>query len=202
MRGLSLRSQAQSRSQIDAYVNRHIGVSPDDIHEMLAVIGVESLARLIERAVPADVRRAGLLRLPPAAGEAEISGRVENHRHARTRCTGRISVWATTRALLPSVIQRNVLENPAWYTHYTPYQPEIAQGRLEALLNFQTMVTDLTGMDIANASLLDEGTAAAEAMTMCKRAQEGIIRQSLLRLGALSSADHRRRADTGAGAWV
>ncbi len=154
------------------YANRHIGPSPADVAEMLSELGVESLQALVERAVPANIRAASPLDLPPAASEAEILSELRamaGKNQVRRSYIGMGYYGCVT----PSVIQRNVLENPAWYTHYTPYQPEIAQGRLEALLNFQTMVADLTGLDIANASLLDEGTAAAEAMTMCKRAQKG-----------------------------
>ena len=156
----------------DSFPRRHLGLSADAIAEMLEVIGVDSLDDLIERTVPEEIRLSRPLALPEGQGEStvlaelrEIAGKNEVFRSFIG--TGYYD------CITPSVIQRNILENPAWYTHYTPYQPEIAQGRLEALLNFQTMVADLTGLDIANASLLDEGTAAAEAMTMCKRAQRG-----------------------------
>ncbi len=152
----------------DHYVNRHIGPSDADIDQMLAVIGVESLAQLIDEAVPDVIRMQGELNLPAPCSESQVLRELRKMSQRNQVYRSFIGMgYANT--LMPTVIQRNIFENPGWYTQYTPYQAEIAQGRLEALLNFQTMIGDLTGMEIANASLLDEGTAAAEAMTLCQR---------------------------------
>ena len=148
-----------------AFIRRHIGPSEADVQEMLGVLGLTSLEALIERAVPAAIRSQLPATLGAARGEAEVLdelGRLAGQNRVMRSLVG-LGYYDT---ITPPVILRNVLENPGWYTAYTPYQPEIAQGRLEALLNFQTMVIDLTGLEIANASLLDESTAAAEAMTM------------------------------------
>ncbi|RMG07163.1 MAG: glycine dehydrogenase (aminomethyl-transferring), partial [Planctomycetota bacterium] len=139
---------------------------------MLEAIGVDSLERLIEEAVPEAIRSERPLDLDPPRSEAEVLADLRDlaGRNQRLRsCIG----MGYSDCVVPPVIQRNILENPGWYTQYTPYQPEISQGRLEALLNFQTLVCDLTGFEIANASLLDEGTAAAEAMTLCRRMRRG-----------------------------
>src|SRR5690625_224417 len=147
---------------------RHIGPSQEEMAEMLKVIGVGSLDELIDQTVPEQIRQKEPLDWGKALTERQVLD------HAR-KVAGKNKVLTSLigqgyhGTLLPPVIQRNILENPAWYTAYTPYQPEISQGRLEALLNFQTVVTDLTGMDIANGSLLDAATAAAEAMTMSER---------------------------------
>ena len=150
------------------FIPRHIGPGADDQAAMLAAIGVPDLHSLIKDVVPASILKRGGLALPASRGEAEalaslrdIAGRNQVFRNYIGQ-----GYYGTH---VPNVILRNILENPAWYTAYTPYQPEISQGRLEALLNFQTMITDLTGLDIANASLLDEGTAAAEAMALARR---------------------------------
>ena len=147
---------------------RHIGPSPSEMSEMLKVVGAESLEALIDDTVPAAIRQAEPLRFGKAKSEREVLEylrRVASKNRVLTSLIGQGYHGTVT----PPAIQRNILENPAWYTAYTPYQPEISQGRLEALLNFQTMVTDLTGLDVANASLLDEATACAEAMTMAQR---------------------------------
>jgi glycine dehydrogenase len=152
----------------DRFVDRHIGPSESDIRDMLDAIGVSSLDALIEETVPASIRMERDMDLPEALTETALIDR------ART-LAGKNELFRSYIGMgyhgtvTPPVIQRGILENPSWYTQYTPYQAEIAQGRLEALLNFQTMVIDLTGMEIANASLLDEGTAAAEAMMMFHR---------------------------------
>ncbi len=148
---------------------RHIGPSPTEMEEMLDVIGVGSLDELIDETVPADIRQEGALELGEAMSERDVLHHMRQVIKKNKVLTSLIG-QGYYGTMTPPVIQRNILENPAWYTAYTPYQPEIAQGRLEALLNFQTMVSDLTGLEIANASLLDEATAAAEAMTMAKRA--------------------------------
>jgi glycine dehydrogenase len=139
---------------------------------MLAALGYTSLDELCEAAIPADLHRRRPLDLPPARSEPEVLEALRRLAGRNRRLRSLIGLgYHDTH--LPGVIQRNVLESPAWYTAYTPYQPEISQGRLEVLLNFQTMVADLVGMDLANASLLDEPTAAAEAMAMCRRLQRG-----------------------------
>jgi glycine dehydrogenase len=146
---------------------RHIGPSPNEMAEMLAAVGVASLDDLIDQTVPASIRQDKPLTWAPLSEHALLARmrQVAGMNKVMTSLIGQGYYGTVT----PPAIQRNILENPAWYTAYTPYQPEIAQGRLEALLNYQTMVCDLTGMDIANASLLDEATAAAEAMTMAER---------------------------------
>ncbi|MDA0865504.1 MAG: aminomethyl-transferring glycine dehydrogenase [Cyanobacteria bacterium] len=153
------------------FVPRHIGPQSADVEIMVDTVGYDSLADLIAATVPAGIRRAEPLALAPGLGEVAALKRLR-------AIADHNQVWRSYIGLgyynthTPGVIQRNILENPGWYTQYTPYQPEIAQGRLEALLNFQTMVTDLTGLDIANASLLDEATAAAEAMALSFNARK------------------------------
>jgi glycine dehydrogenase len=151
-----------------AFVDRHIGPTDTDIGHMLDFIGLDSLEALTTEAVPETIRVRGGFDLPAADSEADVLARLKRLGAANSVYTSLIGM-GYYGTYTPSVILRNVLENPGWYTSYTPYQPEISQGRLEAMLNFQTMVTDLTGMDIANASLLDEATAVAEAMTMLRR---------------------------------
>jgi glycine dehydrogenase len=150
------------------FARRHIGPSPRDCEAMLDVVGAASLDALIGETLPADIRLSRPLDLEPAASEAEALAHMRElaaKNHVFTSLIGQ----GYSGTALPTVILRNILENPAWYTAYTPYQPEISQGRLEALFNFQTMVCDLTGLDVANASLLDEATAAAEAMALAER---------------------------------
>ena len=147
---------------------RHIGPSPAEMKDMLNVVGAESLEALIDETVPADIRQSQPLAFGKPKSERELlwhMRQVAKKNQVFTTMIGQGFYGTVT----PPAIQRNILENPAWYTAYTPYQPEISQGRLEALLNFQTMVADLTGLPVANASLLDEATAAAEAMAMTKR---------------------------------
>ena len=147
---------------------RHIGPSPSEMAQMLAVLGVESLDALIDQTVPESIRQSELLSFEKPKSERELiwhMRQVAKKNQVFTTMIGQGYHGTVT----PPAIQRNILENPAWYTAYTPYQPEISQGRLEALLNYQTMISDLTGLEIANASLLDEATAAAEAMTMAQR---------------------------------
>ncbi|TYQ25060.1 aminomethyl-transferring glycine dehydrogenase [Pseudanabaena sp. UWO310] len=149
----------------DSFIRRHIGVTSAEIQQMLAAIGCESLDEMIDKTVPKAIRTRQPLQLGEARGEYELLQELK-------AIASKNQVWRSYigtgyyNCITPPIIQRNILENPGWYTQYTPYQAEIAQGRLEALLNFQTMIIDLTGLEIANASLLDEGTAAAEAMTM------------------------------------
>ncbi len=151
-----------------AFLERHIGPNADEIAHMLRTIGHDSLDAMTDAIVPGGIKSASALALPDAINEEEALARIRAiaSRNAVFRSHIGQGYYGT---YTPKVILRNVLENPAWYTAYTPYQAEISQGRMEALINFQTMVADLTGMEIANASLLDEATAAAEAMTLCKR---------------------------------
>lgn len=144
---------------------RHIGPNSDEQQKMLATIGVDSLDQLIHETIPDDIRLKNELNLTPAMSEYEYLNHIQELASKNKVFKSYIGL-GYHEAIVPSVILRNILENPGWYTAYTPYQAEIAQGRLEALLNYQTMVCDLTGMELANASLLDEGTAAAEAMAM------------------------------------
>ncbi len=150
----------------------HLGSRPAEIEQMLGTVGSKSLEALIDDAIPSEIRLRRPLDLPAGTSEhealAELKATLSRNKLVRSYLgTGYYDCFT------PLVIQRNILENPGWYTAYTPYQAEISQGRLEALLNFQTMVTDLTGLDIANASLLDEATAATEAMTLCHRVHGG-----------------------------
>ena len=159
------------------FADRHIGPDSDAVAAMLEVVGVDSLEELARRAVPAGIldkltdtgAAPGLDQLPPPASEAQALAELRALADANTDAVSMIG-QGYYDTLTPPVLLRNIMENPAWYTAYTPYQPEISQGRLEALLNFQTMVADLTGLEVANASMLDEGTAAAEAMTLMLRA--------------------------------
>ncbi|MGH1331263.1 MAG: aminomethyl-transferring glycine dehydrogenase [Paracoccaceae bacterium] len=153
---------------------RHIGPSPSEMAEMLEVLGVSSLDELIDQTVPMGIRQMEPLSWKPVT-EHGVLGEMRKVAKANKVLTSLIGQGFYGTAT-PPAIQRNILENPAWYTAYTPYQPEIAQGRLEALLNFQTMVSDLTGLEVANASLLDEATACAEAMTMAERAAKSKAR--------------------------
>jgi glycine dehydrogenase len=156
----------------DQFVRRHVGPNENDAAEMLAQIGFKNLDEMIDAAVPKKIRLGKKMNLPAARGEAEALAGLK-------KIAGGNKIYRSFigqgyyDTITPAVILRNVLENPGWYTQYTPYQAEISQGRLEALLNFQTIVTDLAALDIANASLLDEATACAEAMTMCHRLKDG-----------------------------
>nr|MDQ3081459.1 aminomethyl-transferring glycine dehydrogenase [Gemmatimonadota bacterium] len=149
----------------ESFVPRHIGPSSSDIEKMVKVVGFASLDELIDATIPSNIRFAGELDMPQGRAEHEVLADFRAMA-ARNKVFRSFIGMGYADCVTPPVIQRNIIENPAWYTAYTPYQAEIAQGRLEALLNFQTVVSDLTAMEISNASLLDEGTAAAEAMTM------------------------------------
>ncbi|KAE8764189.1 aminomethyl-transferring glycine dehydrogenase [Georgenia thermotolerans] len=156
-----------------SFASRHIGTDAAAQEHMLAAVGAGSISGLLERAVPGSIRHEGVpAGLPAAAGEPEVLARLRAYAARNTVRTSMIG-QGYYDTFTPPVIQRNVLENPSWYTAYTPYQPEISQGRLEALLNFQTMVIDLTGLAVAGASMLDEGTAAAEAMLLARRVSKG-----------------------------
>jgi len=181
-------STLDTLKQSNDFTSRHIGPNSDDTTAMLKTIGVASLDELIDQTVPESIRTRDPLNLPSSCTESEglaYLREVANKNKVNKSYIGQ-GYYDT---IVPAVIQRNVLENPGWYTAYTPYQPEISQGRLEALLNYQQMIMDLTGMDMANASLLDEATAAAEAMALCKRSNrlktdkffvdEGVFPQTL-----------------------
>ena len=151
----------------NSFARRHIGPNEDEVRAMLREVGFESLDSLVEAAVPKNIRLDRELNLPEP--KSEIEALTELRAISRKNKIARSFIGCGySDCITPPVIQRNILENPGWYTAYTPYQAELAQGRLEALLNFQTMITDLTGLEIANASLLDEATAAAEAMALCQ----------------------------------
>ena len=149
----------------DSFAHRHIGPKESDLSEMLSTVGVNNLEQLIYETIPDDIRLKNPLNLPPALSENEYAEHI-GELAAKNKVFKTYIGLGYHQAIMPAVIQRNILENPGWYTAYTPYQAEVSQGRLEALLNFQTMVSDLTGMEIANSSLLDESTAAAEAMAL------------------------------------
>ena len=152
----------------DPFESRHIGPTNTDRDHMLATIGVASMAELIDRTVPHDIRLRGALDLPTPTGQLAAQKELRSIAATNRQQVSLIGMGYHA-TVTPPIIRRNIFENPGWYTAYTPYQPEISQGRLEALLNFQTMVIELTGMEVANASLLDEPTAVAEAMTMLHR---------------------------------
>ncbi|GGK09940.1 aminomethyl-transferring glycine dehydrogenase [Luteimonas terricola] len=165
---MSKSASLRSLEHHDAFVSRHIGPNGDEIAQMLRVVGHESLDAMTDAIVPGSIRSGDALALPPPMTEVDALAKIRAIADRNTVFRSFIGqgYYGTH---VPKVILRNILENPAWYTAYTPYQAEISQGRMEALINFQTMLADLTGMEIANASLLDEATAAAEAMTLAKR---------------------------------
>ena len=164
----SARPSLSQLEQRDDFVRRHIGPGEPQIAKMLSDLGLDSLDALIDKAVPSQIRMERPLELPPVLSEREALHRLREMADRNRVLTSMIGM-GYYGTVTPGVIQRNILENPAWYTAYTPYQAEVSQGRLEALLNYQQMVIDLTGLEIANASLLDEATAAAEAMTLARR---------------------------------
>jgi glycine dehydrogenase len=149
----------------DSFAIRHIGPRKSDLPKMLQTIGVDSMEQLMEQTIPDDILLSEELQLDEVMSEQEYLEHINELASSNILFKTYIGL-GYHQSITPPVIQRNILENPGWYTAYTPYQAEIAQGRLEALLNFQTMVTDLTGMELANASLLDEATSAAEAMAL------------------------------------
>ncbi|GAB2761924.1 aminomethyl-transferring glycine dehydrogenase [Terrabacter koreensis] len=160
---------ASSATPMADFVSRHVGPAGDDVRRMLEVVGQPSLDAMCDRAIPGAIRSESPLRVQAAPSESAVIDELRGFASRNTVLTSLIGL-GYYGTVTPPVVRRNVLENPAWYTAYTPYQPEISQGRLEALLNFQTVVTDLTGLDVAGSSLLDEGTAAAEAMSLMRRA--------------------------------
>ena len=151
--------------------DRHIGLSDDERTLMLDTLGLRSMDELSDRVVPENIRKRTGMSLPQAISEHDALIELKTIA-SKNQVVRSLIGQGYYHTLTPAVIQRNVLENPAWYTAYTPYQPEISQGRLEALFNYQTMIVELTGMAVANASLLDEATAAAEAMTLCERSSK------------------------------
>ena len=151
--------------QSNEFIPRHIGINKSAEKEMLKTVGVDSLDALVSQTVPPGIRMKELPDLPPAMSEHDYLKHIKDV-SLKNKLFANYIGQGYYDCIIPSVILRNVFENPGWYTQYTPYQAEISQGRLESLLNFQTMVSDLTALPIANASLLDEATAAAEAMSM------------------------------------
>src|SRR5229473_21556 len=149
-----------------SFARRHIGPNEVETEEMLGTVGYQNLAALIDATIPKNIRLDRPLNLPEAKSESEALAELRAISKKNKIAKSFIGAGYSD-SIPPPVVERNILENPGWYTAYTPYQAELAQGRLEALVNFQTMITDLTALDIANASLLDEATAAAEAMTLC-----------------------------------
>src|SRR5210317_623075 len=165
---MSVRPTIEELSNNSEFIARHIGINSSDQAKMLETLQLATVESLIAQTVPAGIRQERPLETGAAVSEsaaiAELQALAKQNQVNKTYIG-----MGYTNTQVPNVILRNILENPAWYTAYTPYQPEISQGRLEALLNYQTMVSDLTGLEVANASLLDEATAAAEAMTMAQR---------------------------------
>jgi glycine dehydrogenase len=179
------------------FVSRHVGPAGDDVLHMLEVVGQPSLDAMCDRAIPGAIRSGTPLRVEAAASESAVIEELRGFAARNTVLTSLIGL-GYYGTVTPPVVRRNVLENPAWYTAYTPYQPEISQGRLEALLNFQTVITDLTGLDVAGSSLLDESTAAAEAMSLMRRASKAPADAVVLvdeRLFPQTIAVMRTRAD-------
>jgi glycine dehydrogenase len=150
------------------FIHRHIGPNQQQTKEMLAELGLTELEEIIEQAIPANILNHEPLKLTETISERAVIKHLREMRGRNKVFTSMIGMGYYD-TVMPAVIKRNVLENPGWYTAYTPYQAEVSQGRLEALLNYQQVIIDLTGMELANASLLDEATAAAEAMTMSRR---------------------------------
>jgi glycine dehydrogenase len=151
--------------EMEQFKNRHIGINDDDKQKMLETLGLNSIDELIDQTIPSDIRLSAPLSLPKPLSEQEYAEEIASIASQNQIFASYIGMgWYDT--ITPAVIYRNVFENPVWYTSYTPYQAEISQGRLEALLNFQTIISELTALPLANSSLLDEATAAAEAATM------------------------------------
>ena len=163
-------------THMDDFLYRHVGTNPSEMKEMVKIIGVDSLETLLYETIPENIKLQDSLHLPEPSSEYEYLDHIRELA-AKNNIAKSFIGLGYYDCITPSIIQRNVFENPGWYTQYTPYQAEISQGRLEALLNFQTMVSDLTGMEVANASLLDEATAAAEAMTLFYRVENKLIQK-------------------------
>lgn len=163
-----VRRTLEDLEQTDDFISRHIGPHPQDKQAMLRTLGLGSMDEMVDKVVPPAIRSQAPLALDDGCTEDKALRRLRTIA-AKNKTYKSFIGMGYYDCHTPTVILRNVLENPAWYTSYTPYQAEISQGRLEAVLNFQTMVADLTGMELANSSMLDEGTAAAEAMALCQR---------------------------------
>src|SRR5215475_676307 len=172
LRSLHSMQIREEKIDINSFARRHIGPNEEEVRVILREVGFENLDALVEAAVPKNIRLDGDLNLPEAESEMEALAELRTI-SGKNKIARSFVGCGYSDCITPPVIQRNILENPGWYTAYTPYQAELAQGRLEALLNFQTMITGLTGLEIANASLLDEATAAAEAMALCHAAVSG-----------------------------
>jgi glycine dehydrogenase len=196
----SLSPTLAALEQRDDFIGRHIGPSASDIAAMLASIGASSMEQLVEQTIPATIRLATPLALAEPRPESEALAALRAIA-GRNRVQHSLIGMGYSDTLTPAVVLRNVLENPGWYTAYTPYQAEVAQGRLEALLNYQQMVIDLTGLELANASLLDEATAAAEAMSMARRVSKSKSNLFFVDAGLLP-ADHRRAPDSRRLLWL
>jgi glycine dehydrogenase len=175
----SFQLEASTYLSFESFIDRHLGSSNKDLQKMLSVVGYDTIDSLIDFVVPSNIRFNGDLNIPEGCSETEIISHLKNLASKNKIYKSYIGM-GFQESITPSVILRNILENPGWYTAYTPYQAEIAQGRLEALLNYQTMIMDLTGMDISNASLLDESTAAAEAVTMLYNLRENEASNKIL----------------------
>ena len=191
------RADESSPASMSDFVSRHVGPDATDTEQMLSVIGQPSLDAMCDRAIPGAIRSESPLRVGAAASESAVIDELRAFASRNTVLTSLIGL-GYYGTVTPPVVRRNVLENPAWYTAYTPYQPEISQGRLEALLNFQTVVTDLTGLDVAGSSLLDEATAAAEAMSLMRRVSKAPAEAVVLldeRLFPQTTAVMRTRAE-------
>src|SRR5712675_2372965 len=190
---------AATPTTIATFADRHIGPNADEVAQMLRELGFENLDALVDATVPENIRLDRPLDLPKAKSENEALAELRAL-SSKNKVARNFTGAGYSDTITPPVIQRNILENPGWYTAYTPYQAELAQGRLEALLNFQTMVSDLTALEIANASLLDEATAAAEAMHMMASSLAAEVPRaddrgaSYARRGARHRGDRRRRA--------
>src|SRR5438477_4567904 len=193
---------------LNSFARRHIGPNEAEVAQMLRDVGFENLDGLIEAAIPKNIRLNRQLNLSEARSESEALAELRAISKKNKVLRSFIGAGYSD-CITPPVIQRNILENPGWYTAYTPYQAEIAQGRLEALLNFQTVIIDLTGLEIANASLLDEGTAAAEAMLMCHSVKGGNGRETFFidgdchpqTIDVVRTRAHARGFETIVGDW-
>ena len=190
-----MRNENGIYEQEDFFSARHIGPTPEETRQMLLCTGARSLEELVRETIPADLLSETEMAVPAAMTESSYLDHIRGIARQNTIFRSYIGLGYYD-CVVPTVISRNILENPSWYTQYTPYQAEISQGRLEALLNFQTMISELTEMELSNASLLDEATAAAEAMARRREAGEG-GRRRVFRFPKMFSPDHRSPEDPG-----